>query len=143
MGKAFTLVEILLVLGITTILVSVILTMGIDFYNTRQLDIHARGIVQSLRKAQSKAAASENDSNFGVFLTNDNYILFKGDSYALRDSQYDEIFDLPQVLTVGGIQEIVFSKSEGLPSVSGNIVLSNDTDGRTININPIGRINLE
>ena len=143
MEQAFTLIEILLVVGILAILGSLALSLGLDFYKAQQLNVHTEGIIQSLRKAQMKAMSMENDSNFGVFLTNDSFVLFKGDSYAGRDIQYDEVTSLPQILTVSGIQEVVFSKFEGTPSITGNIVLSNDIDNRTLNINEVGRINLE
>jgi len=142
MGKGFTLLEILVVVGLVAVLISAVLGFGLEFYKTQQLNVRVQGIVQTLRRAQQKAMAVENDSNFGVFLTNNNYTLFKGNTYVQRDIQYDEVMDLPQVLTVSGIQEVVFSKLEGIPSAIGDIILSNGIETRTIEINEIGRIDL-
>jgi len=143
--KAFTLIEILLVIIILAVLSGSTIPISINFYKTQQLDINVKGVVQSLRKAQLKAMSIESDSSFGVYLTNDNYILFKGSSFDNRDISYDEIFDLPQVITVSGIQEIAFSKFEGMPigDLTGDIILNSDGDSRIININEIGRINLQ
>lgn len=141
--KGFTLIEILLVVGILAILFTLTLPVTLDFYKSQQLDGSAQGIIQALRRAQLKAMSGENDLSFGVYLTNDNYILFRGISYESRDFQYDEVFDLSSIVTAAGIQEVVFSKFEGLPSVTGTIILSNGKDSKTIDINTIGRINLE
>lgn len=141
--KGFTIFEILLVVGVIVILISFTLPLGLDFYKNQQLETQSQGIVQALRGAQLKAMAIELDSPFGVYLTNDNYILFKGPSYAERDSQYDEVFDLPEIINVSGLNEIVFSKFEGMPNTIGNIILNTDNLEKKININEIGRINLE
>ena len=143
--KAFTLIEILLVVIILTVLTGSAIPISINFYKTQQLDINVKGVVQSLRRAQLKAISIESDSIFGVYLTDDSYTLFKGSSFNTRDISYDEVFDLPQVITVSGIQEIAFSKFEGVPigGLTGNIILNSNGNSRIININEIGRINLE
>lgn len=143
--KAFTLIEILLVVIILAVLTSLAIPVSVNFYKTQQLDVNVKGVVQSLRRAQLKAMSIESDSIFGVYLTNDSYILFKGSSFDTRDISYDEVFDLPQVITVSGIQEIAFSKFEGVPvgALTGDIILNSNGDSRIININEIGRINLQ
>jgi len=142
-ARAFTLIEILLVVGILAILITITLPLSLDFYKSQQLDTNTQGIIQTLRRAQLKAMAIEDDSKFGVYLTNDSYILFKGNSYAGREIQYDEVSDLPPILTISGLSEVVFSKVEGAPDVVGNILISSDIESRAININEVGRINLE
>ena len=138
----FTLVELMMVMGILALLITISLPLAINFYKTRQLDVVENGIVQALRRAQLKSMAMENDSPFGVYISNDSkkYILFKGSSYAARDSAYDEIFDLSANLLVSGLSEIVFSKLKGASSAIGNITLTIDSQTETININETGRI---
>lgn len=141
--RAFTLLEILIVVGIIAILISFTLPLGLDFYKSQQLEANSQGIVQTLRRTQLKAMTQEADSEFGVYLTDENYILFKGNSYLARDPQYDQVFEMPRVINVSGLNEIVFSKLEGKPNVIGNIILSNNGDTLTLNINEVGRINLD
>jgi len=207
--KSFTLLEILLVIGIISILLVFIVPLSLDFYKSQQLEAQTQSVIQTLRRAQSKAMAMELDSPFGIYFGTSNYTLFKGSFYSDpgRDLQYDEIFDLPEIINVSGLNEIVFLKSEGVPDgVSaycggictpcsnlnssqcpqqqgcrwrggrcrdnpgctscnsyqnqsdcesqlgcawqpeirgGNIILSVDNKTRTININEIGRVNLE
>ncbi len=138
-----SLIEVLLVVGILAIALTFTLPIGLDFYESYQLDIQAREVVQALRRAQLKAMAIDNDANFGVHLTDDEYTLFKGDSYLAREAQHDEVFDLPIIITISGIREVVFSKFEGSASVVGDIIISNNGNTRTIDINRIGRISLE
>lgn len=141
--KAFTLLEVLIIVVIISILISLTLPLGLDFYRSQQLETHTQGIVQTLRRAQLKAMSSEADSNFGVYLTSENYTLFQGDSYNTRYSQYDEVFYLPAILTLTGLSQIVFSKLEGELNIAGDIILKSNSETRTININEMGRINLQ
>lgn len=139
----FTLLEILLVIGIISILLVFIVPVSLDFYKSQQLEVQTQSVIQTLRRAQSKAIAIELDSSFGIHFGVSNYTLFKGGSYfeSGRDLQYDEIFDLPELINLTGLPEVVFSKFEGKPNVTGNIILSSDSDIKTININQVGRIN--
>ena len=139
--KNFTLVELIMVMGILALLTVISLPLAINFYRTRQLDVHENGIVQVLRRAQLKAMSVEDDSSFGVYITPDRYVLFKGDSYSARDFTYDEIYELPSNLSVSGISEIVFSRLRGVPSNTGNIILAINNKSEIININELGTIN--
>jgi len=113
--KGFTLIEVLITIFIIFILASFIVSVSLSFYKSQQLEVYTEGILQTLRRAQAKATSGEFDSSFGVYFTNENYTLFKGDSYSTRDAQYDEVFDLPQIITVSGLSEIVFLKLTGIP----------------------------
>jgi len=144
MKNGFTLLEILLVILIAVFLATLIFPLGINFYKSQQLQSHSQQILQNLRRAQLKAMAVELDSSFGVYITNGNYTLFKGNSYATRDTQYDEVFDLPAIITISDPpKEVVFSKSEGRPNLIGDIIIISDGLTQVININEIGRISLE
>lgn len=65
--------------------------------------------------------------------------LFKGASYVARDVVYDEVFDVPTSITPSGVSEIVYTKFTGLPSVTGTVTLtSNTNETRSITINAKG-----
>lgn len=142
--KGLSLIEILVAITVVLILFASILFFGLDFYKSQQLETHTQGILQALRRAQLKAVAIEGDSSFGVYITNDNYTLFKGTSYQNRDPQYDEVSDLPTIITVSDSpKEITFSKLKGKPNLIGDIIINSDGLTQTININEVGRMNLE
>ena len=141
-NNGFSVIELILVMGILTLLLSISIPPGITFYKTREFNVHKNGIVQSLRRAQLKAMSIEGDSPFGIYVSSgQRYVLFKGDSYATRDSSYDEIFDLPNNFQVLGVSEFVFSKLSGTPSNIGTTTLIADTFSEDIHINELGRIN--
>ncbi|MCH8741575.1 hypothetical protein IH779_01615 [Patescibacteria group bacterium] len=135
-------IETLLVIFIISILLAFILPISLDFYKNQQLRTHTQGILQTLRRAQLKTMSVELDSKFGVYIANDNYILFKGNSFAARDIQFDEVFDLPQIITVSGLSEIVFSRLEGKPNITGDIVLHSGNESMAINVNNLGTVSL-
>jgi type II secretory pathway pseudopilin PulG len=112
--KSFTLIEILISILIFTFLVS-FLTVGINFYKRQELENQAQNIVETLRKAQLKSISGEFDSSFGVHFEESDYILFKGNSFSERDPDFDEVFNLPPLIKLEGLSEIVFLKTEGMP----------------------------
>lgn len=146
MDKGFTLIELTLVVAIMAALIFLTLPIAIGFYKSQQLDTTADGVIQALRRAQLKAM-SQADYSFGVYVGSgqtSQYSLFKGDSYEGKTDE--EIFDISDSISFSGISEVIFTKLEGLPSESsmiGNIVLTGDSETETININALGRINLE
>lgn len=137
--RGFTLLEMIMVLGLIALLSSPLFSLAVDFYNARQFDVHFQGLVQSLRRAQSKAIYGL-ESPFGVYFSGQQYVLFKGPSYTARDPEYDEVFLLPEGAYLSGLQEIVFSRISGLPSDTGDIVLDLYQHSDSININPEGVI---
>lgn len=141
--KAFTLIETLFVVAVFAILILLTVPFSFDFYWRHQLDVFSEELVQNLRRAQLKSMSGEQDSNFGVYLGQNNYTLFKGSSWENREEELDEIFDLPENLSLEGVSEIVFSKIQGNPSVEGSITLNSNISSKTIFINSLGRINLE
>ena len=144
MEKGFTLIEVLLIIAIIIALALLTLPIGINFYKTQQLDTVTNGIIQALRRAQLKAMSQTND-NFGIYLGSGQtgqYSLFKGDSY--EDRTDEEVFDIINSISFSGVSEVVFSKLQGLPTLTGSgddIILTADSETRIININEIGRIN--
>lgn len=96
-AKGFTLLEILLVIGIISILLILVVPISLGFYKNQEIETQTQFLIQTLRRAQLEAMSGELDSSFGVSISSQNYTLFKGNSYMSRDARYDEIFDLPKL----------------------------------------------
>jgi len=140
-ARGITLFEVIITIAIFTLLIAFLSPSTLDFYQEREFDVHFKSIVQSLRRAQLQSMAGEKESSFGFYFGTNYYILFKGNSYARRDVVFDELFELPADFLISGISEIVFSKIKGLPSDTGDIVLTSGNRSGTISINEMGMIN--
>ena len=130
--NGFTLIEILIVVGILGLLIAGAVPGFQYFQRQRDLGSSADGIMSALRLARSKTLASQNDSPWGVyFFTSpapNGYVLFNGSSYAARTPSFDEEHLLPVSVAISQIslsigQEVVFSRLSGNASSSGSVVL--------------------
>lgn len=142
MTKGFTLIELLIVIIVALILVGLTIPIGLNFYNNQVLDETADSILSILRRAHGQAVFQKNDSAFGVKFLEDYYVLFQGDSYALRVQSQDEIFNLPLGFNLSGFDEFVFSKHQGT-TTAGIIIINTRNNTQIINVNYYGKIERE
>lgn len=141
-SRAFTLVEILVIVSIMVILVSLAIPSYRFFQKETDLNNSAEEIINILRLTQSKTLASERASQWGVYFdrTTDpqRFTLFKGQSYATRDSSFDEIHKLAKSIEIseinlaGGVKEVVFDRILGTTSQAGYVSIRlKDTPEKT------------
>lgn len=138
--KAFSLLEILLVVAMIGIISGITAVVYQSFQVKNNIDLAQITTVQTLRRAQIQSKASDGDSTWGVNISSTNITMFKGASYALRDSTFDEIYDFPSSITPSGIQEIVFTKMDGEPSATGTITFTTNNETRNLTINSKGMV---
>lgn len=136
----FTLLELLLSVAIISALAGLSLPVYRTLLQKNDLDIAAVTIAQSMRRSQLLSQAVDGDTTWGVKVQSGNIVVFKGASYAARDTTFDETFDVPGTIGVGGATEIVFGKFTGLPQTTGVINLSTESDARSVSINEKGTI---
>jgi len=137
----FTLLEVLLSVAIISVLAGLSLPVYRTLIMKNDLDIAAATIASSLRRAQVLSQAVDGDATWGVKAQSGSIVLFKGASYAGRDPNFDEIFDMPTSISVSGTNEIVFTKLTGFPQTTGTINLSTESDARSVPINEKGAVN--
>ena len=162
--KAFTLIEVLLVMGIT----SVLLVMGainmLGYIGSQNLESESRAIVALLRDAQSKSMSQESESRWGVYLYNnageerDYYAIFQADEALVASSSYVGIpgNTLERKTMRSNIEltnpaeatstVILFTKVSGLPSASTTISLrktGDDSSQKTVLISGNGKIDYQ
>lgn len=139
--QGFTLIELVLSLSVIMIIAGLSTTVYQSFQVRNDLDIAAVTIAQSLRRAHVQAQAVDGDTSWGVDIRTGSITVFRGVSYAARDTTLDEVFEMPTSLTPSGIAEVMFTKFTGLPQTTGTITLtSNANETRTITINAKGTI---
>ena len=144
-SRAFSLTEVLIVIFILAIVFLFTVPVGIRFFAVSQLDTATDEVIQTLRRSQALSSTQENDSTYGVFFSPSGYTLFKGGSYATRDSSYDQVYILSgdvTAITSFVANDVIFKKLSGEPDESGLITLSNSAGSRVIEVSLAGRINL-
>lgn len=138
--KGFTLLELLLSVATITFLTAFSVPVYSSFQVKNDLDLAVATAAQSLRRAQVLSQAVDADSSWGVKMQSGSLIIFKGNSFVSRDSNFDEIFDLSSV-NASGVTELVFNKFSATPQTTGNIILTSGTGStKTLNINSKGMV---
>ncbi len=138
----FTLVEMILVLAILFILFSLTSPFYQRYQNKNDLNLAAVSTAQNLRRAQILAQAVDANNSWGVYLQSNSITLFRGPSYASRDSAFDEVINIASSISFSGLSEIIFTKFTGLPTSVGTITLTNinTNDIKSITINDKGTL---
>lgn len=123
MKNAFSLIEVLIALGILSIVLFLALgTFGILTKRT-DFEVSIDSIISTLNLAKNKTLASEQAFQYGVYFDNsvdpDKYVFFKGPNYVSRDVSFDEIHELPLRVEISSIDfnisnnYVVFNRLEG------------------------------
>jgi len=147
MKKGVTFVELMVVIGVLTILIAISVPSFIFFQKGSSLDNDAEKIINVLRLAQSKTLASEGSNQYGVYFQIPNqYILFKGTDYASRDLSYDKVYTVSSGVEIyDGFNEVAFERLTGLASQPGSVslrLISEPAKTKTIYIEGSGNSSL-
>lgn len=153
MRRAFTLIELMVVIGAMGLLFSLTMPALLGFRGNSDLENSREGAVQALRRAQVETLASKGDSQWGVYFATSTlphrYTLFQGPSYASRTVSSDVVFEVPRRIEIfqmglaGGGQEVVFGRVVGTttqPGLIGFRVISNPARTVVISIDASGRV---
>lgn len=139
--KGFTLVEILLVLAIITILAGVTAPFYSELMNRNELDVAIQATSGSLKRAQVLSQAMTYDDGWGVKIESGAVTLFKGNSFATRDTAFDEVVNISTNLTILNDSEFTFDKFTGLPQVTGTVTIETTSgEQRGVQVNSKGRV---
>jgi len=115
----FVLTELLVIIGILVILATLVNLSFSSFQKESALKNSTEEVISSLRLAQNKTLASEETSQWGVYFSTstNQYVLFRGSEYAVRNPSFDEIKNLPGTVEIQEINttgsEVVFSRISG------------------------------
>ena len=139
--SGFTLPEMLLSVALLGMLVALSVPV---FYSVQVQDDLAVAVAQtgqSWRRAQTLSIASKDDETWGVYVQTGSVTLFQGASYAARDTDYDEVFEIADSITVSGPSEIVFDQMTGDPDTTGTLTFTGmNSQEFTVSINSKGMV---
>ena len=147
LNLGFTLIEILVVLGIITIVGSMSMIMGVDDYRRQLFRSDRDVLITALQHARSQAVSSiclgtgcTGGKPHGVYIGPDSYVMFQGTSYATRDMDVDIVIDADGSTLQGGISEVVFEQLSGDALLNGDIMLTNGERTSVITVGSEGQI---
>lgn len=142
MSRGFTLIEVLLSVVIISILAGLSLPVYRSFQSRTDLELNTQNVAEMLRRATIYARAMNGNSDWGVAISGNTATVFKGTSYAARDTTADETATIPSNITTSGLTEVVFSKFTAAPSSPGNITLTDTqtNSARTVSLNAKGMV---
>lgn len=138
-NKGFTLVELLIVIGLLAVLFALGAPVMFDFYLGYQLDSEYSLLKSLFQQARNLAMVNHNESDHGVLVDSQNFVIFQGTSYAARDTSQDRVFPRAAPVTVSGPSELIFAALSG-QTASTTYVVSDSRKSKDIYVNSEGLV---
>ena len=141
-SRGVTLVELLIVIALIAIIGASTTPVLSNFLARNYLRNKTNELVASLRTAQINTISGKEDSQWGVNTSTSEITLFKGSSFAGRDTNFDQSFSIPATITIT-TDEIVFDRLTGDPDAVATLTItSNAGDSNTVTVNEVGTVNV-
>jgi len=137
--NGFSLIELILVVGLLTVIMSTASVFTSRWYLQNNLDGAKNMIISSLRKAQSYSISKKNNLTWGVCLINNTIRMFGGTcaSPIIKDD-----YLLPNNVSLTGLSSFTFTSLRGEPSSSQNMILTGNNKSYTLIINSAGGLSV-
>lgn len=152
LNGGFTLIEVLLVLGILTVLLGVLVPLSRRFQTSALLDVETDLLVADLRRAQVSALAGTADTAHGVHIdvTPENvWYVFEGNTFVPGGAgsvshPTPSSVTITSVVLAGGGHEIVFAERRGTTAQTGTLTLTGpNSETRTVSVNSAGTLEVQ
>jgi prepilin-type N-terminal cleavage/methylation domain-containing protein len=138
--SGFTLIELLLVISIIIIIGTFSVVFFSRFLTQNAVANTQDQIIGELRKAQLYAIEGKQNGSWGVSFGSNKITLFQGNSYATRNTAFDETFSVNSNISIAGFTEVDFAKATGLPSTTGTYTITGNDTSKQFSINSQGVI---
>lgn len=135
MPRGFTLIELILVVGLLMIITASAVPLSGNWYFLNSYDSAKSTLISSLRKSQAYALDQKGDFDWGVCLIGRTIRLF---SSSCTSPVVKNDFLLPDFVTITGLSTVTFSPLSGEPSAPQSIILTGHDKTTTITINSLG-----
>ena len=144
--SGFTLLELLMVMGIASILLSLTTINLTKVHRNVSVSASSDTLIADLKSQQIKAMSGSDNESFGIhFSSSNSYILFKGTPYVADPADFTVTLDDPITVAITNPpanQEIIFSKVSGEVGEEKTIRITNTagSEEQTLTINKLGVI---
>ncbi len=142
-SEGFTILEVVMVIGILSLIFLIGVPLTFDFYIDYQLVAERDNFIAIAQQARDAAMAGEGGTDHGVYVTGDGYVLFEGESYASRSIDQDLDISRSDLIEIIGPIEIIFDSLSGRTSPSASFSMTNGRKIFGIDVNTEGNINWE
>ena len=131
MRRGFSLIEVVLVLALVSLCAGYGMFFTMDSYRSHSFYTDRDALVSLLQHARaesmSNTCGNQNCTDgvpHGVAIEPDSYVLFEGDSYALRDVSQDISVERSPLMSATGLTEVIFAVGSANVAADGVIHLS-------------------
>jgi type II secretory pathway pseudopilin PulG len=138
--KAFTMIEIIVIVGLIAIMAVSGATALFNYYRISIMDVELRSVTARLQRARQLAISNDSSSPYSVKFFADRYVIFKGAVYtegAVGNDPYPLTTNV-LVSTTYTNEIITFNNFTGRTGALGSITLTAFDLNRTITINSLG-----
>lgn len=144
LNRGFTLVEMLLSIVIIAIIAGLATPLYFSYLTNNDFGLTIDTGVRSLRRANFLAQNQDRDSNWGTYFSTSSITVYVGSSYAVRNTNYDELYQFPTTISSTNAVDVNFTKFTGEPSTTTAInIRSNNGNSSTIYVNSKGMIDYQ
>lgn len=112
--RGFTIVEMLLVIALIGIVGAFMTTIDAGVAPAYRFVRDTEAVVDLIREAQHGAARAQYDSHTGVYIDTDIAVAYVGESYDVRDEEYDRVVPLATPIDATLPIEIHFTSPSGV-----------------------------
>jgi prepilin-type N-terminal cleavage/methylation domain-containing protein len=137
--KGFTLVEMLVVLGIFSVMAAAFAPFTYDSYQSTLFLSEKSSLVSLLQHARQQSIDNMDGMPHGVHFGNDEATMFEGETYASSSTQSGEV-DLSKTVTLVGGADVVFAQLSGISSEPMSLQLIDGRRSASITVETSGRI---
>lgn len=149
--RGFTLIEMIVVIAITTILGAMAFVSFERIINFNSIQGQAESVRSHIERARIFTLASKNNSSFGVIFSTSTARVYQGTNFVAASSS-DQVYEIDSTDSIininfsGGGNTIYFNKITGEPNATGTIMItskSNTDDRRTVVIYQTGIVDIQ
>jgi type II secretory pathway pseudopilin PulG len=121
--KAYTTLEIIVVIGVMILITGMVIPVSLRQTKLNELSVAGKDLHSAMFVQQQNAYSGKNNAKHGVYVQNDGYWLFEGDSFDTSTTK--DYFPYNKgIVTTSGNVEILFDQSSQKPNNEASISLS-------------------